>query len=193
MASTSTFQNRLISAADSFWVLPVLLVIEIIETTIFPLPYEALFVALCAVAKSRIWLFVLITGIGSAIAGSIMYGLGASFAEPVAAWFGAEATLAELTAVIQERGASFILLGGTTPAPSYLINLAAGAAGFSFWQFLSIFFFSRTLRFAVLGAVIYFFGDTIATYWNRLPIWLRRGFWIVLIAALIYWFVSGFL
>jgi len=193
VANTATFQNRLISAADSFWVLPVLLVVEVIETTILPLPYEALFVALCAVAKNRIWLFVLITGLGSAIAGAIMYALGASFAEPVAAWFGVEAALDEVTEVIGERGASFILLGGTTPAPSYVINLAAGASGFPFWQFLSIFFFSRTLRFALLGAVIYFFGDTIATYWGQLPVWLRRTVWVLLISGLVYWFVSGFL
>lgn len=173
--------------------LPVLLAIEVIETTILPLPYEALFVALSAVAKNRIWLFVLITGLGSAIAGAIMYALGASFAEPVAAWFGVEAALDEVTEVIGERGASFILLGGTTPAPSYVINLAAGASGFPFWQFLSIFFFSRTLRFALLGAVIYFFGDTIATYWGQLPVWLRRTVWVLLISGLVYWFVSGFL
>lgn len=193
MAKTSALQSRLVSAADSVWVLPVLLLIEVVETTILPLPYEALFVALCAVAKDRIWLFVLITGLGSAIAGAIMYGLGASFAEPVAAWFGVETALGEVTKVVEERGASFILLGGTTPAPSYLINLAAGASGFPFWQFLSIFFFSRTLRFAILGAIIYFCGDTIAVYWARLPIWLGRSLWLLLIAGLIYWFVSGFL
>lgn len=122
-----------------------------------------------------------------------MYGLGASYAEPVAAWFGLQSSLDELTVVIQERGASFILLGGTTPAPSYLINLAAGAAGFPFWQFLSIFFLSRTLRFAILGAVIYVFGDTIAAYWQRLPRWFRRATWLLLISGLIYWFASGFL
>lgn len=193
MTNSSALEDRLASAADSFWVLPVLLAIEIVETTVFPLPYEALFVALCAASKNRIWLFVLITGLGSAIAGMIMYGLGASFAEPVATWFGVEKTLVELTLVIQERGASFILLGGTTPAPSYLINLAAGAASFPFWQFLSIFFFSRILRFAILGAVVFFFGDSIASYWRRLPIWLRRGLWTLLIAGLIYWFLSGFL
>ncbi|MEM7006859.1 MAG: VTT domain-containing protein [Pseudomonadota bacterium] len=193
MTNSSALEDRLASAADSLWVLPVLLAIEIVETTVFPLPYEALFLALCAASKNRIWLFVLITGVGSAIAGAIMYGLGASFAESVATWFGAEKTLVELTLVIQERGASFILLGGTTPAPSYLINLAAGAAGFPFWQFLSIFFFSRTLRFAILGAVVFFFGDSIASYWRRLPIWLRRGLWTLLIAGLVYWFLSGFL
>lgn len=157
------------------------------------MPYEALFVALCAVAKQRIWLFVAVSGAGSAVAGAIMYSLGASFAEPVSAWLGVERALTELKPVILERGASFIFLGGTTPAPSYLVNLAAGASGFPFWPFLMIFRASRILRFALLGVVIYYFGDSISAFWRRAPKWLRRTLLTGLIAGLIFWFVAGFL
>lgn len=188
----SSFQDRLIAAAHSNWILPVLLLIQVAETTFVPMPYEALFIALCAAARQRIWLFVFITAAGSAIAGSIMYGLGASFAGPVAAWLGAEESLAELQAVIEERGASFILLGGTTPAPSYLINFAAGASAFPYVQFVALFAASRLARFLVLGAVVYFFGESIAAFWQRLPVWLRHTLWTVLIVGLVYWFVSGF-
>ncbi|MEL7541778.1 MAG: VTT domain-containing protein [Pseudomonadota bacterium] len=188
----SKLQARLTVSANSVWVIPVLLLIEVVETTILPLPYEALFIALCAVARNRIWLFVLVTAAGSALAGAIMYGLGAAYAEPIASWLGAENTLADLTTIVQDRGASFILLGGTTPAPSYLINLAAGASGFPFWQFLTLFTISRLARFAVLGAVIYFFGETIATYWERLPKQLRWTISLALIIGITYWLISGF-
>ena len=167
--------------------------IEVVETTVLPLPYEALFIALCAVARNRIWLFVLVTAAGSGIAGTIMYALGATYAEPVAAGFGAEKSLAEVAEVVRERGASFILLGGTTPAPSYLINLAAGASGFPFWQFLSLFTISRLLRFALLGALIYFFGETIATCWDRQPKWLRWTISLALFGGITYWLISGFI
>ena len=188
----TSWQDRLIAMAHSAWILPVLFVIEVIETTILPLPYEALFIALCAAARNRIWQFVLVTTLGSAAAGAIMYGLGAQFASDVAAWFGVEDSLAELTAAFAERGRSFILLGGTTPAPSYLINVAAGASGYPFGEFLGLFSLSRFVRFAVLGAFVYFFGDDIARFWNRLPNWLRRALTVLLIVGLIYWFVSAF-
>lgn len=187
----SKLQTRLTASANSIWVIPALLLIEVVETTILPLPYEALFIALCAVARNRIWLFVLVTASGSAIAGAIMYGLGATFAESVAQWLGSETSLADLKAVVQDRGVSFILLGGTTPAPSYLINLAAGASGFPFWQFLSLFTISRLARFAALGAVIYFYGETIATYWERLPKWLRWTVSLFLVFGITYWLISG--
>ncbi|MDJ0920258.1 MAG: VTT domain-containing protein [Henriciella sp.] len=191
-AEPASLIQRVEALAHSRWLLPVLLVIEIAETTFVPLPYEALFIALCAAARDRIWVFVAVTMLGSAIGGSILYLLGMSFAESIAAMFGAEAALVELTAVFAERGASFIMLGGTTPAPSYLINLAAGASGYPYLAFLSLFSASRFIRFALLGLLIYYFGDEIAGFWKRLPKWLRWVLSLLIAAALVYWFVSGF-
>ena len=191
-ADQPTLVQRVEALAHSRWLLPVLLAIEIAETTFVPLPYEALFIALCAAARDRIVTFVAITMLGSAIGGSILYLLGVSFADTVAAMFGAEAALAELTAVFAERGASFILLGGTTPAPSYLINLAAGASSYPYLNFLLLFSVSRFIRFAILGLLIYYFGDEIAGFWKRLPKWLRVSLTVLIAAALVYWFVSGF-
>ncbi|MEM9937363.1 MAG: VTT domain-containing protein [Pseudomonadota bacterium] len=191
-ADRPSIVQRAETLAHSKWVLPVVLAIEIAETTFVPLPYEALFIALCAAARERTWMFVAITMLGSAIGGSILYLLGVSFADSVAAMFGAEAALAELTAVFAERGASFILLGGTTPAPSYLINLAAGASSYPYLNFLVLFSLSRFIRFAILGLLIYYFGDEIAGAWKRLPKWLRRMLTVLIAAAIVYWFASGF-
>ncbi|MEL6475224.1 MAG: hypothetical protein AAFQ21_14170, partial [Pseudomonadota bacterium] len=68
------FVGRLVRIAHSRQLVPILFLIEVLETTILPLPYEALFVALCLSARDRIWLFVLVTVAGSAVAGAIMYG-----------------------------------------------------------------------------------------------------------------------
>ena len=179
--------------ANARWFLPALLLIEIAETTFLPLPYEALFIAICAAARERIWIFIFVTVLGSAIAGAIMYGLGAGYGHQLAGWLGIEVTLTEVTKAFETRGGSFIFLGGTTPAPSYLINLAAGASGYPFWTFLALFTSSRFLRFLIIGAVIYFFGDEIAAFWKRVPKPARRTISAVLIVGLLYWFVSGFI
>ncbi|MEO0981041.1 MAG: VTT domain-containing protein [Pseudomonadota bacterium] len=188
----ATLTDRLVALAHTRKALAGLLALEVAETTFVPLPYEAAFLAMCAAARDRIWLFVLITVLGSAIAGAIMYRLGADLADPIAARLGVEAALAEYSARFAERGASFIFLGGATPAPSYLINLAAGASGYPFWSFLAIFSASRFVRFAILGALVYFLGDDIARLWKRLPRRLRRVLVVLILAALAYWFVSGF-
>ncbi|MHA7898655.1 MAG: YqaA family protein [Henriciella sp.] len=184
--------DRLVALAHSRWLLPVLLLVEIAETTILPLPYEAAFIALCLAARDRIWVFIAMTVLGSAIGGSIIYAIGAAYFDPIVARLGVEELAATYTDRFAERGASFIFLGGTTPAPSYLINLIAGATGYPYGEFLGIFSVSRFIRFAVLGGLLYLFGDQILNAWARAPKWLRRVLTIALIAALIYWFVSGF-
>lgn len=191
-AGRPTLADRLVALAHSRWLLPVLLLVEIAETTILPLPYEAAFIALCLAARDRIWVFIAITVLGSAIGGSIIYAIGAAYFDPIVARLGVEELAATYTDRFAERGTSFIFLGGTTPAPSYLINLIAGATGYPYGEFLGIFSVSRFIRFAVLGGLLYLFGDQILSAWASAPKWLRRMLTVVLIAALVYWFVSGF-
>ena len=74
--------KRFALAAHSNAVLPILLVLEILETTIVPFPYEAIFVALCLAAPQRTWLFVAVTVAGSAWRWPTLAGA----AWPVACW-----------------------------------------------------------------------------------------------------------
>jgi len=191
-APRPSFADRMVALAHSRWLLPVLLLVEVVETSVLPLPYEAAFIALCLAARDRIWLFVAISVLGSAIGGSIIYAIGATYFDPVIARLGVEELAATYTERFADRGASYIFLGGTTPAPSYLINLIAGATGYPYWEFLSIFSGSRFVRFAILGGLLFLFGTQIVSGWEGLPKGVKRVLWIVLIAGLVYWFVTGF-
>lgn len=190
-AEPQRFTDRIVAAAHSFWVLPALFLLEIAETTFVPFPYEAVFIALCLAARDRIWLFTLITVIGSAVAGAIMYALGAYFAAPVSEWLGVGDTVDAYMDDFAERGASLIFLSGTTPLPSYLVNFVAGASGYSFAEFLTLFSASRFLRFAILGGLIWLFGDRITRGWAKLPLSVRRILWIALLVAVVVWTVSS--
>lgn len=195
MAETAprpTFADRMVGLAHSRWLLPVLLLVVVLETSFVPLPYEAAFIALCLAARDRIWVFIAVSVLGSAIGGSVIYALGATYFDPIIARLGVEELASTYTDRFAERGASFIFLGGTTPAPSYLINLIAGATGYPYWEFLGIFSASRFVRFAVLGGLLFLFGAQITSAWERMPKWLKRVLSIALIIGLIYWFVSGF-
>nr|WP_070960764.1 VTT domain-containing protein [Hyphomonas sp. Mor2] len=195
MAETAprpTFADRMVALAHSRWLLPVLLLVEIVETSFVPLPYEAAFIALCLAARDRIWAFVTVSVLGSAIGGSIIYAIGAAYFDPLIAWLGVEDLAATYTERFSERGASYIFLGGTTPAPSYLINLIAGATGYPYWEFLGIFSVSRFVRFAILGGLLFLFGAQLTRGWERLPKGLKRVLSVLVIVGLIYWFVSGF-
>ena len=190
-APPQRFADRIVALAHSFWVLPALLLLEIAETTFVPFPYEAVFVALCLTARDRIWLFTLVTVLGSAAAGAIMYSLGAFFAAPVSEWLGIADAVDAHRADFAERGAALIFLAGTTPLPSYLVNFVAGASGYPFAEFLTLFTASRFLRFAILGVLLYLFGERITRGWAKLPLSLRRILWIALLVAVVVWTVAS--
>ena len=191
-APRPTLSDRLVALAHSRWLLPVLLLVQIAETSVVPLPYEAAFIALCLAARDRIWMFVAISVLGSAIGGSIIYAIGAAYFDLIIARLGVEELAATYTDRFAERGASFIFLGGTTPVPSYLINLIAGATGYPYGEFVSIFSISRFVRFAILGGLIFLFGEQLLSGWASLPRWLKRALTLLILVAVIYWFVSGF-
>ncbi len=182
---------RFIALAHSPAIIPALLLLEILETTIVPLPYEAVFIALCLAARDRIWLFTAITVLGSAIAGSILYALGAGLADPIAAQLGIAETITAYEDVFSERGGVLIFLGGLTPVPSYAVNLVAGATSYPFWPFVGLFSLSRFIRFAILGLILYLFGDAITRGWERLPKWPRRVLVGAFLIAVGWWALSG--
>ncbi len=190
-AARPTLTERLVALAHSNGIIPVLLMVEILETTILPFPYEAAFIALCFAAPKRIGLFVAVTVIGSAIAGTILYALGAGFADPLADRLGVEAAVDSYKATFQERGGVLIFLGGLTPVPSYLVNLAAGASGYPYPAFVALFAASRFIRFAAFGLLIHFFGERVLGQWTKLPSWLRKTLIIGFLIGVTLWSIRA--
>ena len=190
-ATKPALTEKLVNLARSNVIIPILLILEVAETTFAPFPYEAVFIALCLAARERIWIFIAVTVLGSAVAGSILYALGAGLAEPLAKQLGITEAVASYMATFEERGAVLIFLGGVTPVPSYLVNLAAGASGYPFIHFVALFSASRFLRFAVLGLLLFFFGETILERWKKLPRCARRLFTVSLLIAVVLWSASA--
>lgn len=186
-----SISDRFLSIARSPKLLPFLLLFAVFETTFIPLPYEAVFVALCLAARPLIGGLIFVSVLGSAIGGSIVYWIGATYFDDVVLRFGIVDLAATYSERFSERGASFIFLGGTTPAPSFVINLIAGAVGYPYWEFVGIFATSRLVRFGLLGLLLYVFGEQLISAWSRLPVWARRGLTVLLILGLVYWFASG--
>jgi len=52
-----------------------------------------------------------------------------------------------------------IFLGGFTPIPYKIIAITSGYAKFNFIYFILLSFFSRGLRFLIIGFIVYRFGD----------------------------------
>ena len=189
--SQPTIVDRFEKAAHSKAVYPVLLFIEVLETTFVPIPYEAILIALVLAAPERVWHFVFISVLGSMIGGAILYAVGAGLAQPVATFFGIESKIAGYLAVFDERGGVLVFLAAITPVPGYIINIVAGASGYPMASFLTLVALGRFLRFALIGWLVAQYGEAIVDRWNRLP---RRVRWVglaVLLVGVTWWSLAG--
>lgn len=185
--------ERFVAAANTRGILAGIVLLEIVGTALVPFPYEALFVALCLAAPRRILAFTAASVIGSVIGGSIVYAVGAGLAGPVASWLDVSAQVAAYGPTFEARGGVLVFLGGFTPLPSYLVNLAAGATGYPFPAFVALFTASRIVRYGVLALGAHLLGEAILHRWAAMPAWLRAtvaGVLVVLVGA---WSLAPFL
>ena len=189
--SKPAFIDRIARAARSPFIYPALLLIEILETTFVPIPYEAILIALVLAAPERLWQFVAVSVLGSVIGGLILYFVGAGMAEPVAAFVGVESEIATYRETFEQRGGALIFLAAVTPIPGYIVNIVAGASGYPVTAFLILIGVGRFLRFAVIGWLVARYGTVIVDRWMSLPRRLRWTLLAALLVAATWWSLAS--
>jgi len=169
-----TLGERAERLAGSNQAMGLLALVSIAESALLPLPVDAVALPMMAAARKRIPLIVLVGALTSVIGGVIGYLIGVFGYEligaPVISAFGQTEAFAQVRATIQENwlsGLWIIFLGAVTPIPFKLVCIGAGITGFPFWIFLPVAIGGRVLRFAVFGALFWFFGPALAHLLKR--------------------------
>ncbi len=176
------------------------------EASFFPIPPDALLIALCMGAYRKWIRFALICSLGSVIGGAIGYLIGYGAFDIIgekvihltAALSGSDANellrqaqfwFSEKEVMGVKVGAWAVGIAGFTPIPYKVFTIASGFFGMPFFVFLLASAISRSLRFFIVAGIIGLlyrrFGDRIKTfidkYFNLLAIafviLLLLGFW----------------
>ena len=146
-----------------------LFAIACVEGSCFPLPPDPLFIAMCLGNPRRSFRFAFICAAGS-VAGSLLgYGIGVAFFEsigkPLLSGLGASEAFNAILLQYQEHGAMTLVLAGFTPVPYAVVTIAAG-----FNQTLSLetlllgSLVGRSIRFGLLGGLLYAFGEPVKRF-----------------------------
>jgi len=176
------------------------------EASFFPVPPDALLIALCMGAHKRWMKFALICSIGSVLGGALGYliGWGAydligqKILAVIAGMSGSEPE--SLLAVANEWfndkevygmkvGAWAVGIAGFTPIPYKVFTIAAGFFQMSFGIFIMASAVSRSLRFFVVAGVI---GLLFEKYGTRIEKFIDRYFNLLAVAFVIL-LVGGFM
>ncbi|MEF1310280.1 VTT domain-containing protein [Vibrio mytili] len=134
-----------------------------LESTIVPIPLEALLIPLLQKRRDKLWLIALMATLGCIVGALFGYALGYYTFELlrdyiVANWI-TEHRLDTVILKMNTEGFWFIMTLGIAPIPFQIAMLAAGATHFSLPLFLLATGLSRAVRYFGIALVVYVAGD----------------------------------
>jgi membrane protein YqaA with SNARE-associated domain len=159
------------------------------EASFFPVPPDALLVAMGLARPRRVWFYALICTIGSVAGGALGYYIGYAvfdrLALPLIHFYHMEHAFQTFQQKFARYGVDLILIKGLTPIPYKLVTIAAGAARFDFWTFMGASLLTRGGRFFLVAAILRVFGEAARHFIER---------WLTLVTSLLaVGIVGGFL
>jgi membrane protein YqaA with SNARE-associated domain len=168
--------------------IPILGVISFLESSIFPIPPDVMLIPMVLANRDKAFRIALVCTVCSVLGGLLGYAIGYYFFETLGEWvvktYGLQSGLAAFRAGFAEYGIWIILIKGLTPIPYKLVTIASGAAHFALFTFVWASIVTRGVRFFVVAALLWKFGEPIRAFIEKR---LTLVTWLFLIAL-----VGGF-
>ena len=163
MAIAKKLKQKTRQFIDSKHMLKSITVASFLESTIVPIPLEAVLVPLMQARREKIWLIALMATIGCIIGAIFGYALGYYLFDVVGDWvintFSNPEQFEQVKQKMQAQGFWFVLTLGIVPIPFQIAMLAAGATKYSIFLFLLATVIARSIRYFALAAVVYYAGN----------------------------------
>ena len=163
MAITKKLKHSTKKMVDSKHMLKGITLASFLESTIVPIPLEAVLIPLMQARREKLWLIALMATIGCVIGALFGYALGYYLFDMVGDWIIQTLSSPEqfdsVKQKMQSQGFWFVMTLGIAPIPFQIAMLAAGATKYSLWLFLLATVIARSIRYFGLAAVVYVAGD----------------------------------
>ena len=163
MAIAKKLKQKTRQFIDSKHMLKSITVASFLESTIVPIPLEAVLVPLMQARREKLWLIALMATIRCIIGAIFGYALGYYLFDVVGDWvintFSNPEQFEQVKQKMQAQGFWFVLTLGIVPIPFQIAMLAAGATKYSIFLFLLATVIARSIRYFALAAVVYYAGN----------------------------------
>ena len=175
----------LASRKNAVWVLAA---VAFVESSVFPIPPDALMIPMILARPRRAWLIALVCTLASVAGALLGYWIGAAFFDSVGQWvfdlYGKAEKFETFKLTYNEWGAWAVLIAGVTPFPFKVITIASGVTGLSLPVFILSSIIARAARFFLVAWLFKRFGPGIKDF-------IERRFALVTCAGAVV-FVGGF-
>lgn len=145
------------------WAPKALAAVSFIESSIFPIPPDAMLVPMCLAKPKRAYYYAFICTIASVLGGLLGYAIGALLYDTLGQFliklYGYGDKLEAFRAAYAEWGGWIILIKGATPIPYKVVTIASGFAGYNLLWFTILSIITRGIRFFAIAAILYYWGE----------------------------------
>ena len=136
---------------------------SMLESTVVPIPLEAVLVPLMQARRDKLWMIAFMATLGCLVGAIIGYGLGYFLFDLIGDWvietFSNQEQFDSVKQQMQRQGFWFVLTLGIAPIPFQIAMLAAGAAKYSLFFFVLATVIARSIRYFGLAVVVYIAGN----------------------------------
>lgn len=164
-----------------------LAIVSFIESSVFPIPPDLLMIPMILARPRKAWLIALVTTIASVLGGLFGYFIGAALfdtvGQPIIEFYGKAESVEAFNGRFNAYGAWAVLIAGLTPFPYKVITIMSGWTGLSVPVFMISSLIARGVRFFVLAALLWKYGDSIRNFVERYLGLVFAGFLILLFAG----------
>ena len=163
-----------------------------LESTIVPIPLEAVLVPLMQARREKLWLIALMATLGCIIGALFGYALGYYLFDAVGDWiistFSSPEQFENIKKKMQDQGFWFVLTLGIVPIPFQIAMLAAGATKYSLSLFLLAATIARAIRYFGLAVLVYYAGDKAEHLMRKHK---TKSMIVITLVILVVWAISS--
>lgn len=162
--------------------------VAFMESSFFPVPPDALLIALCVgKPESSMW-YAAVCSVASVLGGMAGYWIGLAGGRPVLKKFFSHERIEKVGAYYDKYNAWAVGIAGLTPLPYKLFTISGGAFRIDFKIFVIASIVSRSLRFFVVAALMQWLGPAAKVFIDKNLGWLSIAFVILLLLG--FWLVG---
>jgi len=164
-----------------------LFLVAFAESSFFPIPPDALLIAMVVAMPRRFLRYAIVCTLGSVLGGLFGYLIGYAFMEAlgwrIIDFYNARALWGEFQVKYQAYGTVFLAVAAFTPIPYKVATIASGATQLDFFTFVLVSLLGRGARFFLVAGLLRLFGEPIRAFIERYFDLLSLLFVLLLIAG----------
>ena len=177
---------RLAAGRHALWMLAA---VAFAESSFFPLPPDVLLIPMILADRRHAFRLAALCTIASVIGGLLGYAIGyfafAAIGQPILEFYQAMDRYEALKASFDQWGALIIVAKGMTPIPYKLLTITAGALQFDLASFAVASLISRSIRFFLVAALLWWFGEPIRAFIEKRLALVTSVFLILLVGGFV--------